>query len=112
MKGVGREPLIFAGYIFGPNGARLRSVHISILLVSTISSLVIVGPRVIQIMGDDYSIFRILSHKNSHGIPVIAIASQSIIALILLFSSSFEMIITYISFTLSLFTTLTVLGVF
>ena len=112
MKGVNEVAFISAKYIFGDNGAKLISLIISVLLVSTISSMVIVGPRVIQMIGEDYSIFRILSRKNSNGIPVIAIASQSLIALILLFSSSFDMIITYISFTLSLFTTLTVLGVF
>lgn len=112
MKGVNEVAFISAKYIFGDNGARLISLIISVLLVSTISSMVIVGPRVIQMIGEDYSIFRFLSRKNSNGIPVIAIASQSFIALILLYSSSFDMIITYISFTLSLFTTLTVLGVF
>jgi APA family basic amino acid/polyamine antiporter len=112
MKGVNEVAFISAKYIFGDNGAKLISLIISVLLVSTISSMVIVGPRVIQMIGEDYSIFRYLSHKNSHGIPVVAIVSQSLIALILLFSSSFDMIITYISFTLSLFTTLTVLGVF
>ena len=112
MKGVNEVAFISAKYIFGDNGAKLISLIISVLLVSTISSMVIVGPRVIQMIGEDYSIFRHLARKNSHGIPVIAIASQSVIALILLFSSSFDMIITYISFTLSLFTTLTVLGVF
>ncbi len=112
MKGVNEVAFISAKYIFGDNGAKLISLIISVLLVSTISSMVIVGPRVIQMIGEDYSIFKVLSHKNSNGIPVIAIASQSIIALILLYTSSFKMIITYISFTLSLFTTLTVLGVF
>ena len=112
MKGVNEVAFISAKYIFGDNGAKLISMIISILLVSTISSMVIVGPRVIQMIGEDYSIFKLLARKNSNGIPVIAIASQSVIALILLFSSSFDMIITYISFTLSLFTTLTVLGVF
>ena len=112
MKGVNEVAFISAKYIFGDNGAKLISMIISILLVSTISSMVIVGPRVIQMIGEDYSIFKFLARKNSNGIPVIAIASQSLIALVLLFSSSFDMIITYISFTLSLFTTLTVLGVF
>ncbi|MCW3125584.1 MAG: amino acid permease family protein [Bacteroidetes bacterium] len=112
MKGVNEVAFISAKYIFGDNGAKLISLIISVLLVSTISSMVIVGPRVIQMIGEDYSIFRVLSRKNKNGIPVIAIVSQSVIALVLLFSSSFDMIITYISFTLSLFTTLTVLGVF
>jgi APA family basic amino acid/polyamine antiporter len=112
MKGVAEVAFVSAKYIFGDSGAKLISLIISVLLVSTISSMVIVGPRVIQMIGEDYSVFKLLSKKNSSGIPVVAILSQSVIAMILLFTSSFEMIITYISFTLTLFTTLTVLGVF
>ena len=112
MKGVAEVAFISAKYIFGESGGKLISLIISVLLVSTISSMVIVGPRVIQMIGEDYSIFKVLAKKNNSGIPVIAIVSQSAIALVLLYSSSFEMIITYISFTLTLFTTLTVLGVF
>jgi APA family basic amino acid/polyamine antiporter len=112
MKDVNEVAFISAKYIFGDNGAKLISLIISILLVSTISSMVIVGPRVIQMMGEDYSIFRLLSRKNSNGIPVIAIVFQSVVALVLLFTSTFQMILTCISFTLTLFTTLTVFGVF
>lgn len=112
MKGINEVAFIPARYIFGENGARLISLVISILLVSTISSMVIVGPRVIQMIGEDYSVFRLLSKTNSHGIPVLAICTQSLIALVLLFSSSFDVIITYISFTLAIFTSLSVLGIF
>ncbi len=112
MRGVPEVAFVSAKYIFGAGGSKLVSLMISLLLVSTISSMIIVGPRVINAIGEDYPIFKIVSHKNKHGIPVVAIISQSAIASILLFSSTFDTIITYISFTLSLFSTLTVLGVF
>jgi APA family basic amino acid/polyamine antiporter len=112
MRGVPEVAFVSAKYIFGAAGSKLASLMISLLLISTISSMIIVGPRVINAIGEDYPIFKAVSHKNNHGIPVVAIIGQSAIASILLFSSTFDTIITYISFTLSLFSTLTVLGVF
>ncbi|MFN8309262.1 MAG: amino acid permease [Chitinophagales bacterium] len=111
MENVPEVAFVSAKYIFGEEGGRIISLIISILLVSTISSMVIVGPRILQMIGEDYPLFKALAKPNSKGIPVTAIVTQSVIALLLLYSSSFDMIITYISFTLTLFSTLTVLGV-
>ena len=85
---------------------------ISILLISSISSMVFVGPRVTQVMGEDYRLFRLLAKKNSKGIPVYSILLQSFISLILILTASFETIIVFVGFTLNIFTFLTVLGVF
>ncbi|HSZ25944.1 MAG TPA: amino acid permease, partial [Cytophagaceae bacterium] len=53
-----------------------------------------------------------LAHLNKKGSPVYAILLQFVIALILVHTSGFQQVMTYIGFTLSLFTTLTVGGVF
>lgn len=111
MTGVADVAFIPAKHIFGENGGRVISLIISMLLISTISSMIIAGPRVVHRMGEDFSIFQIVSHRNKHGIPVIAIWFQSILALIILFTSSFETILGYTTFVLTLFATLTVLGV-
>ena len=111
MAGVPEVAFIPAKYIFGENGGKVISLIISMLLISTISSMIIAGPRVLQRMGEDFSVFRVISHRNKHGIPVTAIWFQSIIALVILFTSSFETILGYTTFVLSVFATLTVLGV-
>ena len=98
--------------IFGATGGNIMSLIISILLISTISSMVFAGPRVTMVIGEDLSALKFFARKNKKGIPVIAIALQSIIALILIFTSSFSAVLTYLGFTLTLFTTLTVLGLF
>lgn len=98
--------------IFGITGGNIMSVVISLLLISTISSMVFAGPRVTMVIGEDLTALRFFARKNSKGIPVIAIALQSIIALVLIFTSTFAAVLTYLGFTLSLFTTLTVLGLF
>lgn len=111
MRGVAEVAFVSAKHIFGEAGSKLISAMISLLLVSTISSMIIVGPRVIHAMGEDYPLFALLTRKNKNDIPVSAIMLQSIISLVLLFTSSFDSIITCISFTLTLFSTLTVFGV-
>lgn len=101
-----------AGKIFGNTGGNIMSLVISILLISTISSMVLAGPRVTMTIGEDIAALKFFARKNKKGIPVIAIILQSLIALILIFTSSFDAVLTYLGFILTLFTTLTVLGLF
>jgi APA family basic amino acid/polyamine antiporter len=103
---------ISAKHIFGDTGGRIMGILISVLLISSISSMVFVGPRVTQVMGEDYSLLGFLAKKNSKKIPVYSILLQSVISFALILTSSFETIIVYIGFTLNIFTFLTVLGVF
>ncbi len=111
MTGVPEVATVPAKYIFGESGGRIISLIISLLLVSTISSMVIVGPRVIAAIGEDFSIFKLLATKNKNNVPVRAIVFQSAIALTLLFTSQFQTILNYTTFVLTLFATLTVFGV-
>ena len=74
--------------------------------------MVFVGPRVTQVMGEDYYIFRLFSKKTHKGVPIYAILVQSLISLVLILTASFEKIIIFVGFTLNIFTFLTVLGVF
>jgi APA family basic amino acid/polyamine antiporter len=111
---VGHKEIGFisANHIFGLTGGKIMGLLISILLISSISSMVFVGPRVNQVMGEDYSLLKFLSKKNKRGIPVIAVIFQSLISFALIITASFETIIVYVGFTLNIFTFLTVLGIF
>jgi basic amino acid/polyamine antiporter, APA family len=97
-------------YIFGLRGSQIVSGIISLLLVSTISSMVFAGPRVISAIGNDFSLFKVAARTNAAGIPVIAIWIQSMIALVLLYSGTFEFILSCTTFVLILFSTVTVVG--
>src|SRR5690606_20897685 len=44
---------IAAERIFGPEGARVMSASISLLLVSTVSAMTLAGPRVMEAMAED-----------------------------------------------------------
>lgn len=98
--------------IFGSDGGRIVSGIIALLLLSSVSSMVIAGPRVTQVMGEDLPLLNFFAKKTTGGAPARAIATQCIISLLFIFTATFEQVITYIGFTLNLFTFLTVLGVF
>ncbi|MEO0969684.1 MAG: amino acid permease [Cyanobacteria bacterium J06639_18] len=103
---------IAANQIFGSQGAKIMGLLISFGLISSISSMVLAGPRVTQVIGEDIPLFNILAKKNTSGVPLYALFLQLFIVTILLITSSFEAIITYLGFTLTLSSFMTVLGVF
>jgi APA family basic amino acid/polyamine antiporter len=101
-----------ANRIFGSKGGEMMSLLISFGLISSISSMVWAGPRVTQVIGEDIPFFKLLARKNATGIPYHAILLQLSIVLVLVLTSTFEAVITYLGFTLTLSSFLTVLGVF
>jgi APA family basic amino acid/polyamine antiporter len=101
---------LFGQEVLGVNAGRIMGGLFSLLLFSTVSSLVITGPRVTQVMGEDYPAIRWVSATSRQDTPARAIYIQAGIAIIYLMSSTFEQMITYIGFTLNLMTLLTVLG--
>ena len=101
-----------ATHIFGTSGGGVMSIVIALLLVSTISAMVFVGPRISMTMGEDMPVLRLLAKKSNNGIPVNAIIFQMIATLLFIYTSSFEQVLIYASFMLTFFTSLTVFGVF
>jgi basic amino acid/polyamine antiporter, APA family len=112
LRGVIEVGYVSAGKIFGESTGRFMSLVIALLLVSTISAMILAGPRVMQSMGTKIHGLRFFATANKNNVPYIAIIFQSLVALVLVVTSSFESLITYVSFTLNLFTFLTVCGVF
>jgi basic amino acid/polyamine antiporter, APA family len=103
---------VVANRIFGNYGGNMMSLLISFGLVSSISSMVWAGPRVTQVIGEDISLFKLLSKRNQYGVPIYAMCLQLAIVIFLTISSTFEAVITYLGFTLTLSSSITVLGVF
>lgn len=98
--------------IFGEIGGAIIAVTISILLLSTVSAYVFLGPRVSQVMGEDIHTFRVFAKTNAKGIPVNAFVFSTVLSLVFIYSSTFEQVLLYTSFLLILITTITVGGVF
>jgi len=110
MAGKIEIGFIFGQELMGIDAGRVMGGLFSLLLFSTVSSLVITGPRVTQVMGEDYPSIRWFSHTSVFDTPARAIYIQAGIAIVYLTTSTFEQMITYIGFTLNLMTLLTVLG--
>ncbi len=101
---------VAARNIFGEQGGRIVSTMIALALTSSISAMIMAGPRVIQAMGKDFPIFGTFAQNNNNGIPFFAILAQSTISILVVLSSELSNILNYIGFTLSIFTVFTVIG--
>ncbi len=101
---------LYGQEILGIRAGKLIGILFSLLLFSTVSSLIITGPRITQVMGEDYPFIRWFAHVGKRDTPARAIYIQAALAVVYLLSSTFEQMITYIGFTLNLMTLLTVFG--
>jgi basic amino acid/polyamine antiporter, APA family len=111
MRGQLDVGLIAGKHIFGPSGGRVAGAVICLGLVSAISSMTWIGPRVSMSMGEDHWLLRMLGRKNPHAIPTNAIVLQLLTVNILLLTRSFESVVQYTQFSLLLCSLLAVLGV-
>jgi basic amino acid/polyamine antiporter, APA family len=111
MTGQLEIGLIAGKHIFGENGGRIVGGIICIGLISAISSMTWIGPRVTMSMGEDNPLIRFLARKNRDGIPFNAMLLQLVLVNLLLLTRSFELVVIYIQFALLFCSLLTVLGV-
>ena len=111
MRGQLEVGLIAGKHIFGENGGRIVGAVICLGLISAISSMTWIGPRVTMSMGEDHWLLRFLGRKNAEGVPVNAVLVQLLIVNLLLLTRSFELVVIYIQFALLLCSLLTVIGV-
>jgi len=112
IQGQVEVGLISAIHIFGLKLGNFMGMLIALLLIASISSFILAGPRVAQVMGEDLPQLSFLSIKNKNGVPYLAVIIQAAIALLLILTASFGKVLLYVGFTLSLSTFFTVLGLF
>lgn len=112
MVGQVEVGAIVAQFAFGDIGGRFTGVVLALLLISTVSAMTMSGPRVIQVIGEDFPALAFAGKTNKHGIPARAIAIQSGVALLFIVSSTFESVLVFAGFTLALNSLVTVIGVF
>jgi basic amino acid/polyamine antiporter, APA family len=103
---------VAANAMFGSSGGKYVSIAIGLILVSSISAMVWIGPKVTQVMGEDYRLWNWFSRLSKKEIPRRAIFLQMLITLILLLSGSFQQVLIFSGFVLQLFAALTVASVF
>ena len=72
MAGQIEVALVAGKHIFGENGGRIVGALICAGLVSTISAMTWIGPRVTKAMGEDIPLFAIFARENANGVPAAA----------------------------------------
>src|SRR4051812_12253755 len=98
-------------HIFGDLGGRIVGAMICLGLVSSISAMMWIGPRVMMTMGEDIAALRVFSRKSTSGAPAYAILFQLAVSNLMLFTRSFEAVLDFIQFSLLFCSFFTVLGV-
>jgi APA family basic amino acid/polyamine antiporter len=112
MRGQVEVGYIAARAAFGDFGGKLTGLVLAALLISTVSAMTLAGPRVLQVIGEDFHALRFFARTNRDGIPARAIYTQTALSVIFILSATFESVLVFAGFTLALNSFVTVLGVF
>lgn len=102
---------IASEHMLGSGFSKIFSGGISLLLISGISAMVWVGPRVTASISERYHLWRYFKN-NSKGIPVKALWLQFTISSILIITGTFNQIMIYCGILLTFSSLLVVVGVF
>ena len=98
--------------IFGESGGRITAAIIVVLLASTVSAYVFLGPRILAVMGEDVPALAWLSRRSRGGLPVNAFVFQLVLSLGFIYTSTFDQVLVYASILLVTISTLAVAGVY
>ncbi len=112
MVGKQQVAMIAGTHIFGAAGAKVMAAFICLGLVSTVSAMMWIGPRVTATMGEDFRILSWLRRRSAHGAPTVAILAQFVVVNVMLLTASFQAVVNYVQFSLTLCSALTVFGVY
>lgn len=112
LSGVVEVGHVAAVRLFGAEAGDILSSLIALALVSSVSAMLMAGPRVYEAMGADHPRLRLLAHRTGRGGPAVAVALQAVVAIAMVLTASFGTLLAYIGFTLSISGGLTVAGVF
>jgi len=113
MEGVIAIGGLAAERLFGGSARTVFSGLIAFALLSSISALIILGPRVYFAMAQDGYFFRAIGrvHPKTR-VPANSTILQCAFAVVLVLSGTFDQILTYMGFCLGIFPILAVLGLF
>jgi APA family basic amino acid/polyamine antiporter len=111
MQGVLEIGAKSALSLFGASTGKVFSAAVSLSVLSVLSAMIMTGPRIYYAMSRDRLFFHVCGKLNTdRKTPAYSIFLQAAIAVFMVISATFETLLLYIGFTLSLFATLTVTG--
>lgn len=109
LSGTVDVAAVAARKIFGENLGAWFGIAVAIGLLSVVSAMIMVGPRVYYAMAEDGFFPQHLSNMHqTQGTPRAAITFQATVAILMILTASFDTLLIYIGFLLSLSSLLTV----
>ena len=112
LRGEVEIAYIVADHILGSTGAVVVSLILAGILISTVSAMILAGPRALQRLGEDYPRFSLLGRRNTDGLPAPAISVLGGLALVFLWSATFEQILIVAGLLMAVNTLVTVAALF
>lgn len=111
MKGVLDVGAKSALFLFGGNIGNYFSGAVALGVLSVLSAMIMTGPRVYYAMSKDSIFFERFGRLDRiRRTPASSIFLQAVIAAIMVITASFDTLLIYVGFTLSLFAMLSVMG--
>ncbi|MFW5862495.1 MAG: APC family permease [Spirochaetota bacterium] len=111
IMGVDDVGAVALQHLMGDTGSLLFLPGIAIIVVSSVSSQMMIGPRVYYAMAQDGMMFRFLGRvHHERYTPVLAILLQTVLAVFYVFTGTAITLIVYMGFALSVFPLLSVAG--
>jgi APA family basic amino acid/polyamine antiporter len=111
MQGVLEVGARSAVALFGTRISKLFSGAVALGILSVLSAMIMTGPRIYYAMSRDGIFFDLFGRlSTTRQTPAAAIFLQAALAVVMVLSASFETLLIYIGFTLSLCAMLTVIG--
>ena len=99
--------------ILGDSAGNIVSIIIAIMLLSSISAFVMIGPRVYYAMARDGLFFSFAKRIHpKYSVPSRSIVIQGILAIVFVMFSSIEQLLVYLYYALNIFPLLAVVGLF
>jgi len=103
---------VAARALFGPRGGTALSALVTLALAGSVSALVMTGARVLQAMAADGFFFHAVSRTTAGGAPVVAVLFLGALAVVAAATASFEPLLVYAGFTLTLGSAATIVAAF
>ena len=111
MFGVKEIGSAAAARLFGETAGSLFAIVIAFCLLSAVSSMIMIGPRVYYAMAQDRLFLRLLGNvSRTRHVPTYAIILQGVVAILLVLTATFYALLIYVGFLLAIFSSLTVAG--
>ena len=110
LAGTVQVAAVAAAHVFGKAAGVVVSGLIALGLVSAVGAMIMAGPRIYAVMGEDYRALSFLSRRNARGAPSHAVVLQGLLSVGMMLVMDIEAIFTYVGMCLSLMSAATVAG--